>query len=337
MGNKELRVVYFFRKPFSDYFSIEELFRFIQSALPSDIQFDNYYLKRFSKGLWDRLLSCVEVVGKQGKINHITGDVHFIAFLMNKRRTVLTIHDLEVLKRVKGISRFIIKFFWFTLPAKRVKYITVISEFTKQELLKVINVNPEKIVVIHNSISPSIKFLPKAFNHEKPTILHVGTAHNKNLERLIEAIGGLKVKLTILGHLRDHHTALLQKYNIDFENYFSLPYQHVIKRYQEADIVSFVSLYEGFGLPIIEANAIGRPVVTSTLTSMPEVAGDAALLVNPESAADIRAAIVSLINDDSLRAALIEKGKLNVRRFQPAFIAQQYAALYRQMDAELNN
>lgn len=337
MENKELRVVYFFRKPFSDYFSIEELFRFIQSALPSDIHFESYYLKKFSKGLIDRLLSCFEVISKQGDINHITGDVHFISLLMQKKKTVLTIHDLEVLKRIKGLSRFIIKLFWFTLPAIRVKNITVISEFTKQELLKEINVNPDKIVVIHNAISPGINFSPKAFNHDKPTILHIGTAHNKNLERLIEAIDGLNVKLTILGHLLDHHAALLQKYHIDFENYFSLPYQHVIKRYQEADIVSFVSLYEGFGLPIIEANAIGRPVITSTITSMPEVAGDAALLVNPENVAEIRAAIVSLINDEALRTELIEKGKLNVRRFQPAFIAQQYAGLYRKMNSEINN
>jgi glycosyltransferase involved in cell wall biosynthesis len=250
---------------------------------------------------------------------------------MRKSRTVLTIHDLEVLKRLKGIQRFIIKLFWFTIPAQRVKYITVISGFTKQELLKVINIDPEKVVVIHNSISPDIKFTPKPFNSDKPNILHVGTAHNKNLERLIEAIDGLNVKLTVLGQLKDHHLELLQNHGIEYQNYFSLPYSHVIKQYQEADIVSFVSLYEGFGLPIIEANAIGRPVITSDCTSMPEVAGNAALIVDPYDVHKIRQGIISIINDDALRNTLIENGRINVERFKPSFIAGKYADLYLKM------
>ena len=250
---------------------------------------------------------------------------------MKKNRTVLTIHDLEVLKRLTGLARKVIKLFWFTLPAQRVRYITVISEFTKQELLKVINVNPEKVVVIHNCISPAIKAFPKEFNNKKPNILHIGTAHNKNLERLIEAVDGLPVKLTILGHLRDNHKELLAKHHIDFDNFFNLPYNEVIRNYQEADLVSFVSLYEGFGLPIIEANAVGRPVITSNRTSMPEVAGDAALIIDPENTAEIRNAIIKILNDENLRNELIEKGKENVKRFSPAYIAQKYADLYEKM------
>ncbi len=327
----KIRVVYFFRKPFTDYFSIEELFGFIQKGLPKNIDFSNYYLKRASKGFKNRFLSCFEVISKQGQINHITGDVHFIAFLMKKKRTVLTIHDLEVLKRLSGMARKIIKLFWFTLPAKRVRYITVISEFTKQELLKEIDIDPEKVVVIHDCVAPFITFVPKEFNAEKPNILHIGTAHNKNLERLIQAISGLPVKLTILGHLRDQHPALLKKHDIEFENFFNLPFQGVVERYREADLVSFCSLYEGFGLPIIEANATGRPVITSNRTSMPEVAGDAALLVDPENVAEIREAILRVINDEKLRNDLIEKGLNNVKRFSKEFIGQKFADLYEKM------
>lgn len=323
-----IKVVYFFRKPFTDYFSIEELFGFIQSGLPENVEYSNYYLRRASKGITDRIKSCFEVIGEQGQVNHITGDVHFIALLMEKSKTILTIHDLEVLKRLSGIARKIIKFFWFTLPASRVRYITVISEFTKQELLKVIHVKPEKIVVVYNCISPLIKYSEHIFNAQKPNILHIGTAHNKNLERLIEALDGMQVKLTILGHLRDHHKELLKKHHIDFENYFNLPYEQVIKRYVEADIVSFVSLYEGFGMPIIEANAVGRPVITSNRTSMPEVAGDAALIVNPESVDEIRNGIQSLIENSELRNDLILKGLKNVERFSAKAIASKYTKLY---------
>jgi glycosyltransferase involved in cell wall biosynthesis len=323
-----INVIYFFRKPFTDYFSIEELFGFIQSGLPENIEHQNYYLKRPSKGILDRLKSCIEVIGNQGDVNHITGDVHFIALFMKKNKTVLTIHDLEVLKRLKGLSRAFVKFFWFSMPASRVRFITVISAFTKTELLKVVNIDPEKVIVVHNCISPAIKPHPLVFNTEKPNILHIGTAHNKNLERLIEAINGMEVKLTILGHLRDNHKILLEKYKIDFENFFNLPYEHVILRYKKADIVSFVSLYEGFGMPIIEANAVGRPVITSNRTSMPEVAGDAALIVDPENIEEIRNAIKLIIENQELRNKLIEKGLQNVKRFTPEAIAIQYSRLY---------
>ncbi len=332
----KINVVYFFRKPFTDYFSIEELFGFIQSGLPERVQYSNYYLSRASKGFVDRLKSCFEVVPQQGEINHITGDVHFIALLMQKRKTILTIHDLEVLKRLTGWSRRIVKYFWFTMPASRVRFITVISAFTRDELLKVVKVNPEKVVVVHNCISPLVKYHEPVFNSEKPNILHIGTAHNKNLERLIEAVSGMHVKLTILGHLREHHKSLLQKHGIDYENYFNLPYEHVLLRYKEADIVSFVSLYEGFGMPIIEANATGRPVITSNRTSMPEVAGDAALIVDPENVDEIHTAINQLILNENLRNELVAKGLKNVQRFTAAAVAAKYVALYEQIMLENN-
>ena len=333
--SKNIKVTYFFRKPFKDYFSIEHLFGFIMSALPPYVHYESYYMKRMSTGLINRVLSCFEVIGKQNQVNHITGDVHFISFLMKKKRTLLTIHDLEVLKRLKGLSRCIVKLFWFTLPAKRVKYISVISEFTKQELLKMVKVRPEKVVVIHDCISPEVKAFPAEFNARRPNILHIGTAHNKNLERLIEAIDGLDVTLTIVGRLRDQHKKFLERHKTDYQNYFNLPYEEVIQRYREADIVSFVSLYEGFGLPIIEAQTVGRPVITSNVTSMPEVAGDSALLADPEDVAQIRQAIVKLIENEKLRNDLVERGFQNIERFSPKAIAQKYADLYERMINEL--
>lgn len=327
----KIKVVYFFRKPFTDYFSIEELFGFIQSALPASVEFRNYALKRPSKGLINRVLSCFEVIPKQGQINHITGDVHFIAFLMRKSRTVLTIHDLEVMRRLSGLSRLVIWLFWFYLPALRVRYITVISEYTRQVLLKEVPIRPEKVVVIHNCVSPSITYHPKPFNTHKPVIFHVGTAHNKNLERLIEALQGFDIKLLILGHLRDHQKALLQQYQIDYENRFNLPFSEVVELYRQADLVSFVSLYEGFGMPIIEAQATGRPVITSNRTSMPEVAGDGALIIDPEDVEQIRQAVRQVIADEQLRTELIRKGLKNAERFSPTAVAARYTLLYENM------
>jgi glycosyltransferase involved in cell wall biosynthesis len=139
------------------------------------------------------------------------------------------------------------------------------------------------------------------------------------------------VTLTVVGRLRDHHKVLLDKYKTDYQNFVNLPYAEVIQRYEEANIVSFVSLYEGFGLPIIEAQSVGRPVITSNVTSMPEVAGDSALLVDPEDVEQIRKGIQNLIKDEKLRKDLVKKGFENVKRFTPKAIAQQYADLYEKM------
>ena len=328
---KNIDVVYFFRKPFTDYFSIEELFGFIQKSLPSYITYSNYYMKKVSNGLTNRLFNTFDVISKQKQINHITGDVHYISFFIKKARTLLTIHDLVALSRSTGIKRAVLKLFWYTLPAKRVKYITVISEFTKKELLKELNINPQKVIVIHDCLSPIIKFKPKEFNTAKPNILQMGTAHNKNLEKIIPAINGLNVKLTILGNLQEHQKELLKSSDIEYENVFNLEYEDVIKQYEKADLITFASSYEGFGLPIIEANGIGRPVIAGNNTSMPEVAGDAAVLVDHNSIDEIRASIINIIEDEEFRNDLIAKGQENVKRFMPKYIAQKYADLYERM------
>ncbi len=331
----KIKVVYFFRKPFTDYFSIEELFKFIETNLPDSVDFQNFYMKKMSTGLYNRIYNCFEVISKQGEINHITGDVHYISYFMKKNKTVLTVHDLVPLTSGGYLKRAIIKFFWYTLPAKRVKYITVISEFTKEELLKHVKVNPEKVIVIHDCVSPLIKFTPKEFNTKKPNILQVGTAHNKNLENVIPAINGMNVKLSIIGNLKEHQKKLLEEYKIDYENHFNLDYEDVVKQYQKADMVVFTSKYEGFGLPIVEANGVGRPIITSNLASMPEVAGDAALIIDPNKIDGIREAIRKIIKDVEFRNDLIEKGKRNVERFKPREIAQKYADLYYKMIYEM--
>ncbi len=328
--NKTIKVTYYFRKPFRDYFSIEELFGFIQKGLSTRIEFKNYYLKRHSKGFINRILSCFEVIHQQSDINHITGDIHFVALLLNKKITVLTIHDLEVLKRLKGLSHTLVKFIWFTMPAARVNRITVISDFTKQELLKIVRINPSKVCVIHNCISPALKPAEPPTN-EKKKLFHIGTAHNKNLERLIPALEGIDVRLVILGHLRENQIELLHRFQIDYENYFNLSYPEVIQLYETCDAVSFISLYEGFGMPIIEANAIGRPVVSSKITSMPEIAGNAALLVDPENLIEINTAIRLVLFDEKTRSVLVRNGFENVERFRPEAIAKKYTDLYTEL------
>jgi len=109
--------------------------------------------------------------------------------------------------------------------------------------------------------------------------------------------------------------------------------EELVAAYQRCDMVVFASLYEGFGLPILEAQAIGRPVITSNFGAMREAAGDGALFVDPYSVDEIRAAILRIKNEPALREELVCKGRENVERFRAPVVAARYAELYRQIDA----
>ncbi len=101
--------------------------------------------------------------------------------------------------------------------------------------------------------------------------------------------------------------------------------------YRRCDMVVFASLYEGFGLPILEAQATGRPVITSNISAMPEAAGDGALFVDPYSVESIREAVLRIKNEPQLREQLVRKGLENVERFRAAAVAARYAEIYRKL------
>ena len=123
----------------------------------------------------------------------------------------------------------------------------------------------------------------------------------------------------------------LQAQGIRVENHCGLGEAEVIEQYRRADLVAFASTLEGFGMPILEAQSVGRPVVTSNCTSMPYVAGDGAVFVDPFSVASIRAGLLQVIEDGALRAALIERGRRNARRFDSDTIAALYRDLYQSL------
>lgn len=327
-----MQTVFFFRRANAPWHhSIEELFGTIISALPDRVNHSRYVMRKNSTGLFNRLFNTLDAAFHQGEINHITGDVHYIAILMKKRRTVLTIHDLRILSSGGGLRRAVLKFFWFTLPARRVRFITVISEFIKKELISLTGIPESKILVVHDCISPDILPSPRDFNSGRPVILQIGTTPNKNLQRVIPALEGISCHLVIIGKLTEEHLGLLSKHQLSYENHFNLPYSEVLEKYRNADIVLFASLYEGFGLPVLEANAIGRPVITGNNTSLPEVAGDSALIINAESVGEIREAVLRLIGDPVLRSDLVSKGFENIKRFHPGRIGLSFADIYEEM------
>lgn len=325
-------ITFFYRKKYRGNYSIEGVFDQISTELRSQFCVRNFVVSSQSKGLIKRILIVLECFRNQTQINHITGDIHFAAFLLRKKKTILTIHDIGLLAGNRNfIVRQLFTLFWLKIPISRCQFVTTVSEFTKESLLKHVKVDPGKIFVIHNPINLKFVPMPKEFNKERPELLLIGTKSNKNLIRAIKAVKNIKCSLSIVGALSQEQISELNANRIAYRNYIDLSEGDVYVRYLEADVVLFVSTFEGFGLPIIEANAVGRAVITSNLAPMTEIGHDAAAYVDPFDIGDIEQGLKRVIGDDLYREQLISSGYVNVKRFLPKTIALKYAALYNQI------
>ncbi|MBE0670933.1 MAG: glycosyltransferase family 4 protein [Anaerolineales bacterium] len=323
-----MKIVFFHRKQSEGTFSLEGYFQTVRDFMPTEIKCIVAESTFESRGVIKRIYNTIEAMFRQGDVNHITGDIHYVSYFLRKSKTLLTIHDCVFTQNTAGIKKYILKILWYVIPEQRVSIITVVSQSTKKELLEVVPCNKDKIIVIPDCISPNYIYKEKLFNINKPVILQVGTGANKNLLRLFEAIRGIPCRLHLIGRLSYVHKETLEKYKVEYSNDWNLSMQEMISRYQDCDLVTFVSTYEGFGMPILEANATGRAVVTSNVMSMPEVAGDAACLVNPYEIDSIRDGILRVIYDHNYRNMLVENGRKNIERFKPSMIAMQYVDLY---------
>lgn len=299
--------------------------------MPQDIKKRVLVAPHQSRGLIPRLKNIMWARKHQGDVNHITGDIHYIALGLKKSKTILTIHDIGFINHPNPLVRAALKMFWLTLPVRQSAVVTVISQATKDHVLRHVRCNPDKIKVIPNAISPEWERKDKPFNQEEPVLLHVGTKFNKNLERVVEAISGIRCRLKIVGKLTADQEALLKERQINFTSYFNISEAELMYHYEQSDMLVFCSTLEGFGLPIVEAQTIGRPVVTSNTSAMPETAGDGACFVDPYDVKSIKAGIVRVIRDSDYREQLIEKGFKNAKRFDARATAEQYSQLYKDL------
>lgn len=326
------RVVHISRRAFSGQHSIELVFQEVRNAWSRpEFEILTETAPNFSRGLWSRLQNCRWAARLRGDLFHITGDIHYVALALDGRRTILTVHDCFALARLHGVRRAILKRYWFDLPAARVAAITVVSEETKRQLERWAPTAKGKIVVIPNAVSPIFQPNARETLSSRPRILQIGTAPNKNLARMFDALKGIDCELCIVGKLGEDDRQRLLASGIPYTCEENLSEVEIYRCYCQADIVSFPSTYEGFGLPIIEAQWVERPVVTSNCSSMPEVAGGAACMVDPFDVASIRNGFLKVIEDQEFRKSLVAAGRRNRERFSYQTVADQYATLYEQV------
>jgi glycosyltransferase involved in cell wall biosynthesis len=233
--------------------------------------------------------------------------------------------------------------------ARRAKAILTVSEASKRDILHFFKVPPEKVVVVHNAIDERFLVPPspidvarvrERYQLQHGFILYAGNIKpHKNLVRLIEAFSEIRqgpfqeLKLLIIGDQisklpelrRAVHQHKLHKH-VRFLGY--IPDETLAVLYRSAEVFVFPSLYEGFGLPPLEAMASGTPVVTSNTSSLPEVTGSAAVLVDPYDVSSIAEGVRRVLTDPSLAAELRRKGPLRAREFSWARSVAKTKELY---------
>ncbi len=255
---------------------------------------------------------------------------HFNVPILYRMPFIITIHDL-ILKRfptrrasTMGPIKYWLKSLAYRLvifsAVKRAKKIISVSNFTKKDILKYFKIKSKKIEVIYEGVPSELSESNISFN-SVPYLLYVGNAYpHKNLERLILAFNKLSknkkdLKLVLVGEI-DYFYKQLQKMgssNIVFKDFVSDDELSIL--YQNASLYVFPSLYEGFGLPPLEAMTYNLPVVSSSSSCLPEILGDAAIYFNAENIDDMIDKIKLVLNNKELQKELILKGKKQIKKY----------------------
>jgi glycosyltransferase involved in cell wall biosynthesis len=319
-----MKVAYYFRSNRKGVFSIEVLFHRIIASLGTKVRADFCYVTFKNLGsIWLKSLR------SPCDAYHITGAIHYVALVLKGNKTVLTIHDIaHYTHTLLGWRKYVYKKLWFDWPLRKVALITTVSEFSKQQLIQVFSIDAAKVKVIHNPFPTSYKRDDKLKLADRPKILQIGAGQHKNLSRLAEAVKNISCELVLVRAYDEALDRSLTEQGIVVTWHFNLTEEEMYALYKACDLVFFASTYEGFGMPIVEAQAIGRAVMTSRCAAMPEVAGEGAVLVDPYNVEEIRNILIKLIHDDAYRNTCIENGYKNLQRFHPDFIAQEYLNLY---------
>ena len=278
---------------------------------------------------------------------------HFFNFTIPKNikgKVIVTIYDTvffsapETMGDMKAISEY-------KYAAERSDLILTISESAKSDIIKHFNVDEKKIEIVtpgidlekylHNYTDIELENVRKKYKLPENYILYLGTIEpRKNIERTIKAFIKYKkevkddLKFVIVGGKGwkyDNIMKLIESMGTDIILTGYIDEEDKIPIYKLAQLFAFPSLYEGFGMPVLEAMAAGVPVVTSNVSSLPEVAGDAAILVNPLNEDEIFEAYKKILSDKKLQLEMIEKGLEQAKKFEWKESAKVLEQIYEKM------
>jgi glycosyltransferase involved in cell wall biosynthesis len=277
---------------------------------------------------------------------------HYVVSPLTTVPFVVTIHDCIHLRFPQYLPHRPAHAYARTImrrSARQAKRVLTVSEASRQDILHYLKVAPDKVEVIFNALDerlatdPSPEELQRVrerFQIDAPFILYAGNIKpHKNLDRLIEAFSILRrrgvedAKLFIIGDEASKYPALrrlVHRFQLHHHVRFFgfVPDAVLAALYRLASVFVFPSLYEGFGLPPLEAMAAGTPVVTSNTSSLPEVVGDAALLIDPMDAGAIADAVARILGDGTLRADLVRRGHARVQAFSWERSVSRVQAVY---------
>lgn len=309
--------------------SIEQLFFALKSYIEEKVELNVIELPgngSLKKDIWLQRKFVKQL--PKADLTHVLGDVHYLAPWIQGKQ-VHTFHDLESLLQGPLLLQKLKKQFWLKNMFRNAQSVSVISEHSKNQLLHYYPQHENLIRVISNPLifKPQGK---QVNNNELFQFLSIGTKSNKNLFRIAEALSKISVNYNwhIVGSLNDEQKQYFTSNSVVFTNHLNLTDRELSNLYTQSDLLLFPSLYEGFGLPIVEAQAHGVPVLTSNVTAMPEVGGDSVFYVNPLEVDEIRQGVLNLIENESLKSSLITKGFENIKRFEIENIAQKYMEWY---------
>jgi glycosyltransferase involved in cell wall biosynthesis len=295
--------------------------------------------------LWEQLVQ--PQVLHQIEVNLVHAPV-FVGPLVAPCPVVTTIHDLSFI-RFPHLFRRINRLYLAAMTrfsARRARRVIAVSEHAASEAVHLLGISSEKIDVVYHGVDPAFRPLPasqvatfrerQGLPHE--FVLFVGTLEpRKNLKRLIEAFSRVydgRTRLVLVGGkgwLYDDLFARVEELDLSAAVLFPgyVRSEDLPLWYNAATALAYPSLYEGFGMPVTEAQACGTPVLTSNKSSLPEAAGEAALLIDPHNVEEIAAGLNRVLGDDALRKDLRERGLAHARRFSWSRTAQQTIGVYR--------
>ena len=302
--------------------------------------------RRLARILWEQLVW--PWAARQHKID-LLHSMAFVSPWLSQRPLIVTVYDLSFIfypDSFPSLQRLYLRL-QTRRSVRRARHIITISESSRQDVTRVFGVPPQKITVIRPGLDPAYRILPAdavaAFRQKRGLpdhfLLHVGTLQpRKNIPLLLHALVQLDdpaLHLVLVGgkgwlfeSIFQQVTTLGLQDRVTFTGYVpdaELPYW-----YNAADAFVFPSLYEGFGMPVVEAMACGTPVVAAASSSLPEAAGEAGLLFDPADAAELADRITAVRRDPALSATMRQKGLVQAQQFSWAKTGRETAAVYQQ-------